>query len=708
MSKVVNKVDDNFNLILVVDDQKSIHDDFRKILLKDGNEQKEDIKTISEQLFGIEKKNILRVREDRKVREDNRDFQDLKYIIDSVQQGEQGLNKIKEARRSGKPYQLAFVDMRMPPGWDGLKTIKHILEEDEDIQVVLCTAFSDYSLDEIIEQIGNTDRFVILKKPFDKIEVEQLAISLCKKWSFSKQKNIKMSELEDIIDFRTKEIVKNEQRFNLIFENATDAILWFDDSGYIIKCNNALKNILNKEKNEIIGHHISTVSPLFKRDIFAKKPHTQTEIDQVFSKEDEVITKTGKKVPVIISASSTIIEGETIIQVIFHDLRKLKEAEKEKEVLQNQLIQSAKLASIGTLASGVAHELNNPLTSVLGHANLLETSKDDPQKVEIRAQKIKIASKRMKTIIDHLRNYSREAKNSEKQQFEISKPIDYALDFLRKQLELRGISVKLSFSDSLAFVWGDVTQLESVFQNLFINSRDAFEMVSDDRDKRILIETSLKGEDLEVIYKDNATGIAKQITDRVFDPFFTTKEVGKGTGLGLYIVRNIIDKHQGTIVVDSEQGAWTKYIITLPIDKRIISNDQLVVNKGALPIYSKNPKKVKSLLIIDDDIEVANVTNDLIRDYFNTKVIADPQEALQHIENEKFDLILTDLKMPIVSGIDILLQSKKYQSKTPVVVMSGSCEEDEDLKKALSLGADGYLSKPFVNQDDVVPYLQNL
>jgi len=352
--------------------------------------------------------------------------------------------------------------------------------------------------------------------------------------------------------------------------------------------------------------------------------------------------------------------------------------------------------------------LNNPLTSVLGHANLLETSKDDPQKVEIRAQKIKIASKRMKTIIDHLRNYSREAKNSEKQQFEISKPIDYALDFLRKQLELRGISVKLSFSDSLAFVWGDVTQLESVFQNLFINSRDAFEMVSDDRDKRILIETSLKGEDLEVIYKDNATGIAKQITDRVFDPFFTTKEVGKGTGLGLYIVRNIIDKHQGTIVVDSEQGAWTKYIITLPIDKRIISNDQLVVNKGALPIYSKNPKKVKSLLIIDDDIEVANVTNDLIRDYFNTKVIADPQEALQHIENEKFDLILTDLKMPIVSGIDILLQSKKYQSKTPVVVMSGSCEEDEDLKKALSLGADGYLSKPFVNQDDVVPYLQNL
>ncbi len=176
--------------ILIVDDNAAIHEDFRKILAGAGTS---DLDIEEARFFGEEPTGAM----------------GMSYRIDFALQGEEGLEKVESALAQGDPFAVAFVDMRMPPGWDGLKTIEHILQADEDIQVVICSAFSDYSWDVIRSRVGTTDRLLILKKPFDTIEVVQLAAALCEKWRLKRQAQMKFEELETMVRQRTEELRQN-------------------------------------------------------------------------------------------------------------------------------------------------------------------------------------------------------------------------------------------------------------------------------------------------------------------------------------------------------------------------------------------------------------------------------------------------------------------------------------------------------------------
>jgi CheY-like chemotaxis protein len=151
--------------VLVIDDNKSIHDDFRKILSPD-DPTRAALNIAETALFG----NPLN------------EEQQPQFEIDSAYQGPEGVTRVEEALEARRPYAMAFVDMRMPPGWDGIKTAQKLLEVDLEIQIIICTAYSAYSWDEISEQIGNNDRMTILKKPFDTVEALRLANALTEKW----------------------------------------------------------------------------------------------------------------------------------------------------------------------------------------------------------------------------------------------------------------------------------------------------------------------------------------------------------------------------------------------------------------------------------------------------------------------------------------------------------------------------------------------
>jgi signal transduction histidine kinase len=173
--------------VLVIDDNPSIHKDFQTILLEE--EESEILNSLRDEVFGNKSndhaaKNI--------------------YELDFASQGQEGCEKIKQACSENHPYELAFVDMRMPPGWDGLKTIEHIWQIDPDIQVVICTAYSDYSWGEITERLGRSENLLILKKPFDSAEVAQLASALTEKWVLARKADLKMGELEQMVKERTE------------------------------------------------------------------------------------------------------------------------------------------------------------------------------------------------------------------------------------------------------------------------------------------------------------------------------------------------------------------------------------------------------------------------------------------------------------------------------------------------------------------------
>ncbi len=221
--------------ILVIDDNPAIHDDFRKVL---GSSVvvSSDLNAVEEALFG----------------EAEEMPESLVFELSFASQGQEGLRKVEDAVAEGKPYSLAFVDVRMPPGWDGIETTSHLWKVAPDLQIVICTAYSDYSWDEMVCKIGRSDRLVILKKPFDNVEVLQLASALTEKWRLQQEAKLRIDELEKMVQSRTAELRhsikilqqnmtsqrrseerlrKSEERFRLIAENAADLILVVDKDG---------------------------------------------------------------------------------------------------------------------------------------------------------------------------------------------------------------------------------------------------------------------------------------------------------------------------------------------------------------------------------------------------------------------------------------------------------------------------------------------
>src|ERR1022692_3172160 len=181
----------NNHRILIIDDNRSIHDDFRKILGA-SIELPNKLGALEGTLFGGETSRL----------------EMPVFQIDSAFQGQEGLDLIERSLQENNPYAMAFVDVRMPPGWDGVETTARIWQKYTDLQVVICTAYSDYSWEDMLKQLGYSDRLVILKKPFDNIEVLQLAISMTEKWRLYQQARLHLDDLEKMVRARTAALEK--------------------------------------------------------------------------------------------------------------------------------------------------------------------------------------------------------------------------------------------------------------------------------------------------------------------------------------------------------------------------------------------------------------------------------------------------------------------------------------------------------------------
>jgi PAS domain S-box-containing protein len=199
--------------ILVIDDNSAIHEDFRKILA--ASEPSDDLESISQSLFGEEAP---------------RDSQQG-FDVESAFQGHEGLERVKGALASARPYAMAFVDVRMPPGWDGVETTLKLWEAYPDLQVVICTAYSDYAWDDLISKVGRSDRLLILKKPFDNVEVLQLANALTEKWRLLQCARLKIDGLEQAVAARTQQWRRSEDKLKHLCNFAPFGVIETDPAG---------------------------------------------------------------------------------------------------------------------------------------------------------------------------------------------------------------------------------------------------------------------------------------------------------------------------------------------------------------------------------------------------------------------------------------------------------------------------------------------
>lgn len=278
---------------------------------------------------------------------------------------------------------------------------------------------------------------------------------------------------------------------------------------------------------------------------------------------------------------------ERKVAIIFNDITERKQAEedvlrllaevqqREHELRhkQDQLVQAAKLASLGEMASGIAHEINNPLNNIglfIGNAlDLLESAKLDRtmtlQQLRAAAGQVKKAA----TIVNHMRTFARASTSYEV--VSLNAVLRSTVAVVEEQLQMRNIDLKVEWAPGEPIVKGNAIQLEQVFVNLLGNARDAVERSPR---KRIAIRSLVKGSNVEVTVVDTGIGISGELQARIFDPFFTTKDAGKGTGLGLSISYGIIKEHGGTIAVSSRPGDGATFTVTLPLSEKLTAEQR--------------------------------------------------------------------------------------------------------------------------------------
>ncbi len=266
--------------------------------------------------------------------------------------------------------------------------------------------------------------------------------------------------------------------------------------------------------------------------------------------------------PVDFDKLSNSIKGKLEVQ----------ELEQERERLQVQLFQSSKLATIGTLAGGVAYELNSPLAVVVAYVDevraMIEDRHVDAKKVGELAANLGMIGKsaaRMQAIVKHLLTYSRQSDALDFRDINLNDAIRNAFMFFHKSFQKGMISEVFSLADDLPRVWGDAGKLESVFVSLFTNSRDAFETITDKRERCVTIVSSRhENGHVTVIYKDNAGGMSADLVQKIFEPFCASKISAKGTGVGMAVANGVIGAHKGTIALESEMGQGTQFKLTFP------------------------------------------------------------------------------------------------------------------------------------------------
>jgi two-component system NtrC family sensor kinase len=316
---------------------------------------------------------------------------------------------------------------------------------------------------------------------------------------------------------------------------------------------------------------------------------------------------------------------------------------------QAHLIQSEKLSGIGEFVAGVAHELNNPLTAVMGFSELLAQGGADPQQKR-HLEMIYKSALRCQKIVQSLLSFARRHQ-PERKLSNLNALIETAVEFLQYQLRTSNIEVSAQLDPKLPLTMVDPHQVQQVFLNIINNARQAIEGHRPRGHIRITTET--RGPSLRVVFKDDGPGIAPENLSKLFDPFFTTKEVGKGTGLGLSLCYGIIKEHGGSIVVRSQPGDGASFEIDLPL----VAGDAALAPKApALPLPAPAPGgnldgAGRKVLVIDDEEAILQMMRDVLLEHgYEVDVVRDGESALRQMNQTCYDLALCDWKMPGLNG----------------------------------------------------------
>ncbi len=671
--------------ILLVDDNPSIHEDFRKILL--GSQVRNDVLDAAEAILFDESPSAKEAQR--------------KFVVESAFQGQEALEHLKLAIGEGQPYAMAFVDVRMPPGWDGIETITRLWEVDPSLQIVVCTAYSDYSWDKMTAKVGVSDNIVILKKPFDNIEVLQLAHALTKKWLVTRQAQLKLDELADMVKVRTGELEQtytelkhSEERFSQAFQTSPipQAIQSLRAQRFV-DVNQAFLAMTGFTRDEIVGR-----TPLDLRlciDYESRFLAAARDGKIVRETEAQISTRSGELRTALLSLEPFDLAGERHILLMAQDTT-------ERQQLENQLRQAQKMEAVGQLAAGIAHDFNNLLTIIQGHASMHLDEPSISPSVNASLHQINGAGERAADLTKKLLTFSRRGMVRPRV-LNLNDDVTNIGGMLRRLL---GEKCDLIFdlTPLLPRVFADATSMEQILMNLTLNARDAMpeggtivistKAVKFTDDDTLLHPDARPGEYVCMTVTDSGTGMDPETRSRMFEPFFTTKSLNRGTGMGLATVYGIVKQHEGWIEVDTTVGQGTEFRVYIPVTEKPVAPEDAPSFAPAADDGNH------TIFVVEDDAAVRALVVEVLQSY-NYNVIeaenGDSAIAMWSGIRDKVDLLLTDMVMPgAANGLDVARHCVGNKPELKVIYTSGYSSELFGSNVQLLEGVN-YLPKPYLS-----------
>jgi signal transduction histidine kinase/ActR/RegA family two-component response regulator len=369
-------------------------------------------------------------------------------------------------------------------------------------------------------------------------------------------------------------------------------------------------------------------------------------------------------------------------------------AEVTNEVqLRRQLVHLEKMAAIGRLVSGVAHELNNPLAGILGYAQLVSRCELDDSTRRMVDVILTQAERAGKIVQNFL---SLAAKTEPRRTaFDLNDSIRNVIQLREYQQSVDNIVMTTEFSEELPYAWGDPHQMEQVFLNLVVNAEDAIADVQR-RPGAIHVKTFVDGGRIQVTVTDNGSGIHARDMARIFDPFFTTKDKNRGTGLGLSICAEIVKDHGGELYAWSSYGTGATFTLELPIRHEIEP-------EAVQPVRTSESHclRGKQILVIDDEIHITELIFDVLaRHGARIDIVNSGLDALEQIKKKNFDVIVCDQRMPGVSGQRLyrLVESLNSELRHRFLFVTGDVVNAQTKRFFTQAGVQ-YIRKPFRIQE---------
>jgi len=466
-------------------------------------------------------------------------------------------------------------------------------------------------------------------------------------------------------------------RLEQAMDQAGDAIVIWERGGILVYVNAVWERMMGIPRERALGQNILR---------FAEASHTERYAGEAGDSLEErgawfgrVQAHSGRSVDTSVAA---VRDAEGQIQ---HYISVARDVTREIE-LEGQIRRQQKLEAIGALATGVAHDFNNLLTGVLGHAELLAQRGPTPEEVAEAARVIRDAARRGAELTSQLLGFGLQSR-LRSEPVDVHETIAEVVRLVSRTFP-RSVAIRTALAAPRATVLGDPGQLQQVFLNLAVNARDAMpaggeleirtELLPGDGDGRLAVQV-----------RDTGSGIPAELHERVFEPFFTTKESAKGTGMGLAVVDTIVSSHRGSISLESEVGAGTRFEIQLPLSSVAAPapsapSDELVMGEGRV-------------LVVDDEPAVRRVAARMLRRLgYEPEEVPGGLEAVERVRAEPgaFALVLLDLDMPRMDGRACLRALRELEPTLPVVLSTGlPASELEDLREAEHVGL---LPKPYV------------